>query len=84
MLCRKCKGTNLEYSKWIQWGRTMGNTYHYKIKCLDCRINYSVKRDGEMFNLTKDKKWQMSRLTKKNVIRNNATNLFPYFFKQSS
>ena len=73
MKCRHCGSKNLSFSKWIQWGPNMGKSFHYRIKCADCRKSYSVKRDKEMFEKVKNLRWQVSKTTYKHLAKHSLT-----------
>ena len=56
MKCRKCLSDNIRFTKHIHSGKD-GETYHYKLWCDDCFVNYHVTRNKEVYEFVKDQKW---------------------------
>lgn len=67
MKCSNCGSTNFEFSKWITWGEVCGKGFHYRCKCLNCRRSYGIERNRENFELVKDLKWKISKVTIKHL-----------------
>ena len=68
--CRYCNSENLDYVKFLHWGKI--KTFHYGIKCKDCKRRYKVERNKFIYEKVKDKPWIYS----KNALRklNEANN----------
>ena len=58
--CRYCDSKNLDYSKYFYWGKR-AKTYHYGIRCLDCKNVYKVERNKFVYERVKDKSWIYSK-----------------------
>lgn len=49
----------------------MGQGYHYKVSCLDCRKSYHVERCKEIYEKVKDLPWLKSKKTIKHIAKAN-------------
>jgi transcription elongation factor Elf1 len=65
--CPKCESRNLDFGKIINIKKI--KQFMYYQKCKSCGDKRFIKRTQEVFNLVKDRPWELSKKTAKRVKR---------------
>lgn len=65
--CPKCESRNLDFGKSINIKKIKQFMY-YQV-CLNCRTKKYIKRTAEIYQIVKDKKWELSKKTWKRIKR---------------